>query len=314
MKKILRLGTRGSPLALVQAEDVRAKLFSAHAELRGETDIELVPIRTTGDWKPEQKERPFVEMDGGKDLFTKEIEDALLAGYIDMAVHSMKDVATILHDDVAIAALLERADPRDAFIGRTARTLDALPAGAVVGTSSLRRQAQILARRPDLKVTPLRGNVDTRLRKLADGSADATILAVAGMTRLGVAKRISSILETDVMLPSAAQGVIGVQIRRGDDEARRLAAALNSPTTAACVTAERALLKVLDGSCETPIGAYAQLQKDGSLKLSALIARPDGTDIVRGEKSADADKAAKLGEELGEDIRRRVPAGILPGS
>jgi hydroxymethylbilane synthase len=311
MKKILRLGTRGSPLAIIQAEEVRAKIFSAHAGLRGEVEIELVPIRTSGDWKSGQKESFFAEDGGGKDLFTKEIEEALLANYVDMAVHSMKDVATLLPQETEIAALLERADPRDAFIGRTARTLDALAAGATIGTASVRRQAQILAKRPDLHVVPLRGNVETRLRKLTNGEAEATILAVAGLARLGVANRISSILPTDVMLPSAAQGAIGVQIRRDDAEARRLLAPLHVASTALCVTAERAFLQALDGSCQTPIAALAQEQKDGTLLLEGLVAKPDGSAIMRGAKAGSAEKAAELGIELGEDLKRRMPPGFF---
>jgi hydroxymethylbilane synthase len=312
MKKILRLGTRGSPLAIIQAEDVRKKIFSAHPQLQTEAEIELVPIRTSGDWKAGQKEISFAEAGTqGKDLFTKEIEDALLANFIDMAVHSMKDVATLLPQDTEIAALLERADPRDAFIGRSVRTLDALSKGAVVGTASIRRQAQILARRPDLKIVPLRGNVNTRLQKLANGDVDATILAVAGLTRLGVANRISSILDTDVMLPSAAQGTIAVQIRRSDAEARRLLTPLHTLPTALCVTAERTFLQVLEGSCHTPIAALAQIQKDGTLRLEGLVAKPDGSAIFRDHTSGSAEKAVELGKELGENIKGRLPSGFF---
>jgi hydroxymethylbilane synthase len=207
MKKNMRLGTRGSPLALVQAEEVKKKLLSLHPE----ASIEIVPIRTIGDWQNGQKDQRLIDLGGNKGLFTKEIEEALQHGAIDMAVHSMKDVASMLPTNLVIAAILDREDPRDAFVGSTQHTLDALPSGSTIGTSSVRRQAQILARRPDLRVVPLRGNVDTRLKKLGDGIADSIILAVAGMTRLGLANKISSIVETDIMLPAAAQGAIGIE-------------------------------------------------------------------------------------------------------
>lgn len=311
MKKPLRLGTRGSPLALLQAEEVRAKLRAAHPGLENDYAIEIVPIRTTGDWKPEQRESRFIELGGNKGLFTKEIEDALLGDHIDLAVHSMKDVAGRLPDGLEIAALLERLDPRDAFIGRTAKTLDALPAGAVIGTSSLRRQAQILARRPDLRVAPLRGNVDTRLKKLADGKADATLLAVAGLKRLGAESKISSILETDVMLPSPAQGAIGIEIRRGDEALRRLLAPLNHAATSVCVGAERALLAVLDGSCQTPVGALAQFTGADEIRLEALVAKPDGSAIIRRSGKGLSRDFAVLGDALGRKLKDEIPPGFF---
>lgn len=306
MKKILRLGTRGSPLALIQAEEVRSKLYAMHPALHLEGEIEIVPIRTSGDWRPEQKERTFMEMGGNKGFFTKEIEEALQAGFIDMAVHSMKDVETWLPDRLEIAALLKRGDPRDAFISSKAHTLDELPKGAVVGTSSLRRQAQILARRPDLLVQPLRGNVDTRLRKLAAGEADATLLAMAGLIRLRTTDRVASILETDIMLPSAGQGAIGIEVRKDDRETGQWLDAINCAETACCIRAERAALRILDGSCHTPIGALAQVQKD-RLALEALVAKPDGSEIIRMSKSGRAKDAEKIGAELGEEIKRRLP-------
>jgi hydroxymethylbilane synthase len=307
MKKILRLGTRSSPLALIQAEDVRQKLFQANPELVANHEVEIIPIRTTGDWKPENKERSFIELGGNKGLFTKEIEDGLLTGHIDLAVHSMKDVATWLPDGLEIAALLERIDPRDAFISNIAHTMDELKPGAIIGTCSLRRQAQILARRPDLRIVSLRGNVDTRLKKLAQGVADATLLAVAGMVRLGVSDRISSIMEPAVMLPAAAQGALGIEIRKGDDFMRRLLAPLNHHATSVCVIAERALLKALDGSCYTPIGALGRLTDGNRLILEGMVAKPDGTSIVRMDNRGPLDQGEAIGSELGNRMKAELP-------
>lgn len=307
MKKTIRLGTRGSPLALIQAKEVQKQLTAAHPNMGNDLEIEIVPIRTTGDWNPEQKERSFIELGGNKGLFTKEIEDALLSDHIDMAVHSMKDVASALPDQLEIAALLERLDARDAFIGRTARTVDELPKGATVGTSSLRRQSQLLAHRPDLHVVPLRGNVDTRLKKLADGIADATLLAVAGLQRLGMTNRISSIMEMDVMVPAAAQGAIGIEIRRGDEQMRKWLAPLNSTATTTCITAERALLKVLDGSCHTPIGAYAHIQPNGQVLLQVAVGRANGTGMIRLQDSAPQKEAEELGKKMGHKLKTQLP-------
>jgi hydroxymethylbilane synthase len=311
MIKTLRIGTRGSPLALIQAEEVCRKLRAAHPGFEKNFAVEIVPIRTSGDWKPEQREKRFIDLDGNKGLFTKEIEEALLGGQVDMAVHSMKDVAGQLPGGLEVAALLARLDPRDAFIGRAAATLDALPAGASVGTSSLRRQAQILARRPDLRVVPLRGNVDTRLRKLADDMADATLLAVAGLERLGARDKISSIMGTDVMLPSPAQGAIGIEIRHGDKGLRELLTVLNDPPTSVCVGAERAFLRVLDGSCKMPAAALAQLMGKDEMTLDALVAKPDGSAIIRRSRKGDARDFAKIGEELGREIRDAIPPGFF---
>jgi len=311
MKKPLRLGTRGSPLALIQAEEVHRRLLAAHPGIEEKFAIEIVPLRTSGDWRPEQKESRFIDLGGNKGLFTREIEEALLDGRIDLAVHSMKDVAGLLPEGLEIPVLLERADPRDAFIGRTARTLDELPKGAAVGTSSLRRQAQILARRPDLRVVPLRGNVDTRLRKIADGVAEATLLAVAGLMRLGAAGKISSIMETDFMLPAPAQGAIGIEIRRDDQATRQLVAPLNSEATSVCVGAERALLRVLDGSCKTPFAALARLGGADGMTIEALVAKPDGTAVIKLSHKGPARNFAALGTELGQQLKDRMPADFL---
>jgi hydroxymethylbilane synthase len=311
MKKTIRLGTRGSPLALIQAEEVRKCLCATHPHLAIEADIEIVPIRTTGDWRPEHKDRRFVEMGGNKGLFTKEIEEALLSDYIDMAIHSMKDLASVTPQGLAIGAMLTRGDPRDAFIGRTAQTLAEMPVGAVIGTSSLRRQAQILAQRPDLRVVPLRGNVETRLKKLQDGMADATILAVAGLARLGFDTRISSIFSVAAMLPSAAQGALGVEIRAADDGMRALLAPLNDATTSACVTAERAVMRAIDGTCVTPAGAYATIAPSGQMMIEALVARADGTSLTRLAATGAAADADAIGEMLGYKLRERSPEDVF---
>jgi hydroxymethylbilane synthase len=311
MKKILRLGSRGSPLALLQAEETRKNLFLSHAGLADEVEIEIVPILTSGDWRPEHREQSFRELGGNKELFTKEIDEALLSGTIDMAVHSMKDVAAFLPPRMEIMAVLQRVDPRDAFIGRAAKTFEDLPQSAIVGTSSLRRQAQILALRPDLRVVSLRGNVETRLKKLADGQADATLLALAGLMRLGLQDRVSSVLPTDVILPAAAQGAIGIAARTDDDEMRNLLQAVNVQDSFVCIAAERAFLRKLDGSCHTPIGALAYYDEPGHIELEGVAAKSDGTCMVRLKTGGPADKAEQLGEELGERVRAQLPADFF---
>ncbi len=249
----LRLGTRGSPLALAQANEVRARLIAAHPELAAEDAVEIVAITTTGD---KIQDRTLAEI-GGKGLFTKEIEEALLAGRIDAAVHSMKDVPTWLPEGLEISTILPREDPRDALFSTGGQDLAGLPAGSVVGTASLRRQAQVLLARPDLRVVPLRGNVQTRLRKLAEGQVDATLLAMAGLKRLGKSGEVSAVLAPEVMLPAVAQGAIGIEVRGDDASTRDTLAALDDADSAIRVAAERACLAVLDGSCRTPIAAFA---------------------------------------------------------
>jgi len=302
----LRIGTRGSPLALVQAEITRAALAAAWPELAAADAIAIVPIRTSGD---RIQDRTLAAA-GGKGLFTKEIEEALLAGSVDLAVHSMKDVPTWLPAGLAIAAILPREDPRDVLIARAGvRSIAALAAGAVVGTASLRRQAQVLAARPDLVVRPLRGNVDTRLAKIAAGEADATLLALAGLKRLGLEARAAAILEPEEMLPAVAQGAIGIEIRAADQPTARFVAALDHAPSATRVAAERALLARLDGSCRTPIAALATL--DGArLRLDALVAAPDGRAVWRATREGAAADAARLGEDAGEALAREAGAVI----
>jgi hydroxymethylbilane synthase len=296
----LRLGTRGSPLALAQANEVRERLIAAHPDLAEHAAIEIVVITTTGD---KIQDRTLAEI-GGKGLFTKEIEEALLAGRIDAAVHSMKDVPTWLPEGLEISTILPREDPRDGLLSAGGQDLAGLPAGAVVGTASLRRQAQVLLARPDLKVVPLRGNVQTRLRKLAEGQVDATLLAMAGLKRLGMSGEVSAVLAPEVMLPAVAQGAIGLEVRRDDAATRGRLAALDDADSAIRVAAERACLAVLDGSCRTPIAAFAEFEDDGAtLRLRALIALPDGSQAQRAERRGSPGEAVALGRDAGAELR-----------
>jgi len=301
----IRIGTRGSPLALAQANEVKARLVAAHGDLQADAvDIEV--IRTSGD---RIRDRPLKEV-GGKGLFTKEIEEALLAGTIDLAVHSMKDMPTVLPPGLEIACLLPREDPRDAFLSPVAGDLDALPAGAVVGSSSLRRAAQVRHTRPDLEVVDFRGNVDTRLGKLDAGVVQATFLACAGLNRLGLAERITCPVPAEVMLPAVAQGAIGIEIRRDDHAMHTLLAPLHDAATARCIAAERALLAALDGSCRTPIAALARLDGE-ELWLRAQIIRPDGSTALDAERRGGADDGAALGDDAGAELRRRAGPGFF---
>ena len=295
---LLRLGTRGSPLALAQAHEVRRRLAEAHPELAGEDAVAVVVIKTTGD---KVQDRALSEI-GGKGLFTKEIEEALIGGDIDMAVHSMKDMPTVLPDGLVIPTILPREDARDAFFAREGeQSLAELPSGALVGTASLRRQAQILLARPDLKVDTLRGNVDTRLRKLREGEVDATLLAVAGLKRLG--RDLPAVLEPEEMLPAVAQGAVGIEIRESDESTAAYLAPLGHQKSLEEITAERACLAVLDGSCRTPIAAYAQPIGEDRLRLRALVALPDGGECYRTELEGARSAADALGREAGDILR-----------
>lgn len=306
MTQPLRIGTRGSPLALAQAHETRDRLIAAHPHLAAPGAIEIVVFKTTGD---RILDRTLAEA-GGKGLFTKELEDALLDGRADLAVHSMKDVPTWLPDGLEISTLLPREDTRDAFFSRDGQSVDDLPAGSVVGTAGLRRQAQILERRPDLKVVPFRGNVQTRLAKLDAGEVDATLLALAGLRRLGLTDRITAVLEHEVMLPAVAQGAIGIEIRSADDATRALLAPLHCQQTAARVGAERALLAALDGSCRTPIAALATLKGD-RVSLTAKVLSPDGRQIFRAERAGAAADAVALGADAGAEIKAVLPPGFF---
>ena len=291
----LLIGTRGSPLALWQANHVRALLIDAHGLSRDAVALEL--ITTSGDRIGDRPLRDF----GGKGLFTKEIDEALLGNRVDIAVHSMKDLPTELPPGITIAAVLPRGDVRDAFISAKGESLAALPPGAVVGSSSLRRQAQVKRLRPDLQAIDFRGNVETRLKKLDQGIVDATLLALAGLERLGLTGHITSVLPTDEMLPAVAQGAIGVACRSDDVQTRDLLQALNDDRTAAAVACERAFLGELDGSCRTPIAGLAEIA-DGHLRFRGLVLNPEGTEWHEIERSGAPEDAVSIGASAGREL------------
>jgi hydroxymethylbilane synthase len=296
-----RIGTRGSALARAQTDLVCRALKSAHADLAEPDALEVVVVRTTGD---RITDRPLAEL-GGKGLFCKELETALLESRIDLAVHSMKDLPTWLPEGLVIGALLQREDVRDVLIAPQAGSIAGLPQGALVGTASPRRQAQLLACRPDLRVVSFRGNVDTRLKKLAAGEVDATLLALAGLKRLSLDPGLGTALEPEDMLPAVGQGAIGIECRIGDETARALLAAIDHAPTSACVRAERALLAALDGSCHTPIAGLAEISV-GRLRLRALVARPDGSRCLTIERHGDPTSGEALGRDAGEELRSRA--------
>ena len=294
----LRIGSRGSQLALWQANHISALLRE-----RGH-EVELEIIKTTGD---KILDVALAKV-GTKGMFTKEIEEALLDGRVDLAVHSLKDLPTELAREFEIAAITTRENPRDAFLSRHFDSIDALPQRARVGTSSLRRQAQLKAIRPDIDVFPLRGNVDTRLRKLEEGEYDAIVLASAGLNRLGLTQRIRAILSEEVMCPAAGQGALGIEIRAGDSALREHLRFLDDAAARATTTAERALLNELGGGCQVPIGAFAEVQ-NGVVRLTGVVARPDGTTVLREVRSG-AEPSA-LGEALGRSLLERGGDEIL---
>jgi len=296
----LRIATRRSRLALWQAEHVAALLRAAHEGL----DVELVPMVTEGD---RILDRALAEV-GGKGLFIKELEVAMYEGRADLAVHSMKDVPADMPEGMVLATVLERADPRDAFVSNRFATLDDLPQGARVGTSSLRRQCQLRHRRPDLEVIQLRGNVDTRLRKLDEDQYDAIILAAAGLKRLGLDARIASLVPTEASLPAVGQGVIGIECRAADETTRRLVGALEHAPTLTCLEAERAFAARLQGSCQSPVAGFAELE-GGRLRLRGLVGAPDGTQVFADEARGAASEAAVLGDSLASKL---LEAGAGP--
>jgi len=300
----IRIGTRGSPLALAQAHETRARLMTAHH--MPEDAFEIAVIKTTGD---RVLDRALSEI-GGKGLFTREIEEALLAGDIHLAVHSMKDMPTVLPDGLTLAAYLPREDVRDAFVSPHHASVAALPRGAVVGTSSLRRRAQLLHRRADLNVVEFRGNVQTRMKKLADGVAEATFLACAGLRRLGMESAIRAPIDPGDMLPAVAQGAIGIETRAGDDAIRALLAPIACARTGVRLAAERAFLAGLDGSCRTPIGGLAELEGD-RLFLRGEIIRPDGSERLTTERRGAAGDAAAMGSDAAAELRTRGGPGFF---
>jgi hydroxymethylbilane synthase len=302
MSKI-RIGTRGSPLALAQAHETRQRLVVAHGlEL---DDFEIVTFTTTGD---KIGDKPLSEI-GGKGLFTKELEEALFAGAIDMAVHSMKDMPAHLPKGLDVAALLPREDARDAFVSFAAPNLMALPHGAILGSSSVRRTAQALRMRPDFKSVQFRGNVQTRLRKLQDGVAAATFLACAGLNRLGLADKVTRAMEISEMLPAVAQGAIGIQINNSDEDTRAKLLSLNHSATAIAVSCERAFMAALDGSCRTPIAGHAIIE-NGTLKFRGEALTLDGVHCFKVEREGSLSDAVSMGRDAGEDVKKRGGALI----
>ena len=292
----LKLGTRGSPLAQIQAQMVRHALAAAHGF--PPEQIEIVTIRTSGD---RIQDRPLAEV-GGKGLFTKEIEEALLANKIDFAVHSSKDMPTVLPAGLVLSAFMQREDPRDAFISRKAKSIAELPQGATVGTASLRRQALVKRMRPDLVVVPLRGNVETRLKKLDEGVADATLLALAGLKRLGLTDTVTAVLSADEFLPAVGQGAIGIETRSADTKTRELLAAINHPDTERALACERAFLAVLDGSCRTPIAGHATVLHK-KIRFRGMIVRPDGSASFETMRQGDVRDAERLGADAGAELK-----------
>jgi hydroxymethylbilane synthase len=302
MSREIRIATRKSALALWQAEYVKARLEQAHPDLK----VSLVPMVSRGD---KLLDAPLAKI-GGKGLFVKELETALLESEADIAVHSMKDVPMDFPEGLGLYCICEREDPRDAFVSNTYDSLDALPAGSVVGTSSLRRQAQLLARRPDLKIQFLRGNVNTRLAKLDAGEYDAIILAAAGLIRLGFEERIRSSISAEDSLPAGGQGAVGIECRSADSDVQALLAPLHHRETALRVTAERALNKHLNGGCQVPIACYALLEGD-QLWLRGLVGQPDGGVLLRAEERAASSDAEALGIRVAEALLAQGADAIL---
>ena len=310
----LRVGTRGSPLALIQTRGFLDILTRFCPVLRDMNVFEEHAIRTTGD---AVQDRRLADI-GGKGLFAKEIHEALADRRIDFAVHSLKDLETMLPPGIVLACTLKREDARDALILATpgqladpANPFACLPARAVIGTASARRQAQLLHARPDLVITTLRGNVQTRLDKLAAGACDASLLAYAGLKRLGLAGRANVVLDPDAMVPAAGQGIVGVTVRADDTELHELLAAIEDPEAKAVATAERALLMRLDGSCRTPIGGHARLLPHGELHLSGLVARADGSFLLKRSLHGAASDAGRIGDELGASLRADSPGDLF---
>jgi hydroxymethylbilane synthase len=302
MSNIVRIATRKSPLALWQAEFVRDSLLALHPELK----VELVKMVTQGD---KILDTPLAKV-GGKGLFVKELEVGMLKGDADIAVHSMKDVPVEFPEGLHLAVICEREDPRDAFVSNDFESIEDLPEGAKVGTSSLRRMCQIRHWRSDLEILDLRGNVNTRLRKLDEGEYDAIILACAGLKRLGFDSRIRSHLDPGFSLPAIGQGAVGIECRSDDSYINELIAPLNHPATRTRVLAERAMNLRLEGGCQVPIGGYAELDGD-TILIRGLVGRPDGSEMVRGEIAGRADEAEYLGTALAEDLLARGAGDIL---
>lgn len=308
--KKLRVGTRGSKLALTQTDMFCRAVGAAFPDI----EIEVVVIKASGDWKPAQGEVRLSEQAGGKGQFVKEIEEAIDCSHVDVGVHSLKDVPTFMPDGLVINHFLPRGEARDAFISGKAASIETLPAGSVIGTSSVRRQAAILNRRPDLKVATLRGNVDTRLEKLRAGQVDAIILAAIGLERLGLKDVITGYITPENMLPAVGQGVIGIESRSGDSGIHAVLEAINHSETRLQVVAERALVERLNGSCGTPIGAYATRMQDGRMRLRGFLATTDGQSVYEAEDTADVhtvEDARALGLKVGNQLCAQVPEAVM---
>ncbi|UWQ75485.1 hydroxymethylbilane synthase [Leisingera sp. M658] len=304
----LKIGTRGSPLALAQAHETRSRLAAAFG--LPQEAFEIVVIKTTGDNQALiAADKPLKEL-GGKGLFTKEIEEDLLSGAIDIAVHSMKDMPVLQPEGLALDTYLPREDVRDAFISPSLKSLHVLAEGAVVGTSSLRRRAQLLNRRPDLNVVEFRGNVQTRLRKLSEGVAECTFLAMAGLNRLAMADVPATAIETNDMLPAVAQGAIGIERRADDSRAAEMLSAIHDGETGQRLAAERAFLAALDGSCETPIAGLAELNGP-TLRLRGEVLRPDGSEAINDDQTCPVEDGAELGREMAAKLLEKAGKGFF---
>jgi hydroxymethylbilane synthase len=310
----LRIGTRASPLALWQARHFLSRIGGFCPMLQGERAFEEHALSTAGD---RIQDRRLTEI-GGKGLFAKEIHEALLDGRVDFAVHSLKDLETEMPPGIVLACTLKREDARDAIVlgpdcgdPRPDDPLACLPRGALIGTASVRRQSQLLHARPDLRVETIRGNVQTRLRRLREGEFHATMLAYAGLKRLGLEAEADVVLDAEEMVPAAGQGIVGITVRTADSALRDLLAAIEDPLARAVATAERALLAALDGSCRTPIGGHARVLMDGQLYLTGLVARADGSFLLRRRVSGAVKDAERIGRELGDSLRRDTPSDIL---
>jgi hydroxymethylbilane synthase len=311
----LKVGTRGSPLALTQTANFIAHLQKICPALAGANTAQQI-IRTTGD--ASQASGCRLADIGGKGLFSKEIDEAMLAGRIDVAVHSLKDLETVMRPGIVLGAVLRREDARDVLIlGPECGDVDpwhpwdCLPKGALVGSASVRRQAQLLHARPDLRVGVIRGNVHTRLAKVAQGDAQATLLAYAGLRRLDLADKASLVIHPEFLVPAAGQGIVGVTVRESDTQMRGLLAAIECPDARACAAAERGMLAVLDGSCSTPIGAHARITADGTLHLTGLVASVDGSFLLKRRLCGPMTEAARIGRELGAALKMDSPPAIF---
>jgi len=304
---VLRIGTRGSPLALTQTRMVQSRLVAAHRRLAEPHAVEIVAIKTTGD----RVQDVVLSVLGGKGLFTKELDEALLDGRIDVAIHSMKDVPTFLPEGIVLSSLLVREDVRDAFVSPRYKSFAELPQGTIVGTASTRRRAQILARRPDLAVEPLRGNVETRIARLNEGSMAATLLAYAGLRRLGKTEVAREVLPVETILPAVGQGALAATFRADDTRTRALFQPLVDSATEAAIWAERAMLAILDGSCQTPIAGYASLDGGKVLTLKGLIAHPNGTQVVEAQASGPAGEADQIGVRVANELLFKAGPALL---